>query len=122
MKIARFVGVGIGLLALAWFLTYSPRQELMDKDILIRSQDYIRTYSNQPFIDLSREQKLLLLHSYSNIADHGAVIRIAEEMMMDLKRLPDQRRKPFIQMIEEAYLKLGKSEKMLVFRRKFNSP
>ena len=92
-----------------------PRTEQLSKDILARSQEYIETLGKIPAVELSTEQKLLLLHSHHNLGHAEEVVRLAESMIPEIKALPPDRQKPFVRMIRQAYQKLGKGQKAASF-------
>jgi len=78
------------------------QKDQLSEDILARSRGYIQKLEEKPLAGLSTENKLLLLHSYYNVNDYAAVIRVAESMPDELKRLPPERQKAFLEMLEEA--------------------
>ncbi len=99
------------ILATAAWLFMGRNQNKFDKDIINRSKGYIQKMGSKELSELSLEQKLLLLHSYSNLKDYEDVVKIRKSLGAEFDQLPESRRKPFLVMIEEAYKHAGKAWK-----------
>ena len=102
--------------SLGVLMLMKPKHKEFNPDVMARSRKYIATLSARPLERLSIEDKLLLLHSYSNVREYASVIRISDALGKDWLDLPPVRQKPFIQMIDEAYFKLGRKKEAEFFQ------
>ncbi len=95
----------------AWlFASRSRGQNRFSEDIIYHSKEYIQKLGSKELNQLSLEQRLLLLHSYSNVKDYGNVLKVRKSMGAQFDGLPESRRKPFLAMVEEAKRHVGNSK------------
>ena len=106
-------------LTVVFYMFREPKKTKFEPDVIARSQAYIRTLGPRPLPDLSTEQKLLLLHSYFNVGDSHAVVRLGESMTNELHSLNPERQKPFVEMVVKAYQNLHQKHEAGNFRNRF---
>ena len=94
-----------------------PVSASLPADVIDRSQQYVAKWGSRPFNELNTKQKLLLIHSYANLGDNNTVIQRAETMIDDLRQLPWERKLAFVEMIENAYRRLGQENIIEEFRK-----
>ena len=94
-----------------------PVSASLPADVIDRSQQYVDRWGARPFDELNTKQKLLLIHSYSNLGDDSTVIQRAETMIDDLRQLPWERKLAFVEIIENAYRRLGQENIVEEFRK-----
>jgi hypothetical protein len=85
-------------------------------EVIAQSKQYVEGLGAKSFDELQTDQKLLLIHSYSNLGDHKAVIQHAETMIDELRALPPERKRAFADMIENSYHQLGQDDIVTAFR------
>ena len=94
-----------------------PVSAALPADVIDRSQQYVTRWGARPFDELNTKQKLLLIHSYANLGDDNTVIQRAETMIDDLRQLPWERKLAFVEIIENAYRRLGQEHIIEEFRK-----
>jgi hypothetical protein len=94
-----------------------PVSASLPADVIDRSQQYVARWGSRPFDELNTKQKLLLIHSYYNLGDDKTVIHHAETMIDDLRQLPWERKLAFVEIIENAYRRLGQENIVEEFRK-----
>ena len=93
-----------------------PISASLPAGVIERSQQYVAKWGGRPFHELNTQQKLLLIHSYYNLGDDKTVIQRVETMIDDLRQLPRERKLAFVEMIENAYRRLGQEDIIEEFR------
>jgi len=99
----------IGIAAYLVATQIQTSQPKLDPDILARSHEYVEKFGTTSLNELSKEDQLLLLHSYFNLKDYQKVVELAEEMLGLIRSLPPQQQTAFLDMIRTSFKKVGKS-------------
>jgi hypothetical protein len=98
-----------------FWMSHKPEHPSLEPDMLKRSEQYISQLGQKPLSMLSREEKLLLLHSYFNLGKDRMVVGMGSQMKEDLQALPTDRQKAFVAMITDSYRRLGRDAEAQAF-------
>jgi hypothetical protein len=107
--------VVIGIMVMVKPASQTPNSPL-PAEVIAQSKQYVEGLGTKAFDELQTDQKLLLIHAYSNLGDHKAVIQHAETMIDELRELPPERKRAFADMIENSYHQLGQDDVVTAFR------
>lgn len=101
-------------------LTPSPRSSMpaLRARIIEQSKQYVEALGAEPFETLTSAKKLLLLHAYANLGEYQAVIQCATAMIDVFRRLAPERQQAFVEVVEEAYRRLGREQDAVTFRHR----
>ncbi len=105
----------VGIFAVLKLSSHSTHSAL-PAGVLKRSQQYINQFGNRTFTELKTNQKLILIHSYYNLEHHHKVVQHAETMIDELRQLPPERKRAYVEMIETSYRQLGQGLIITEFR------
>lgn len=119
VKTVWMLNAAMASLALGLFVILKPSKPPLDHEILQRSRHFISTLEKTPAERLSDEDRLILLHAYSNVKDYAATVRVGEAAANYLLSLHSERQKAFVRMVSQAYSELGQPQKALSYRQLF---
>ena len=102
----------------AFWMRHQTHSPALEPDVIERSKQYIYRLGDKPLSELNREEKLLLLHSYSNLGKNRLVVGMGSQMIEDFQSLPTERQTAFVGMVTNAYRQLGRDQEAQAFSQK----